>query len=73
MLAVCLVTFTALRVAEFAGLELGCYCQVKICVSRSILKSIQKYWTRESHSRHRGKSDGSWVRPGIQMEDEKNY
>jgi hypothetical protein len=78
LLAVWLVTFTVLGVGgvrrplcDGAGLEVGLCCEVKICVPSSILKSVQKYWTRESHSRHRFKSDGFWVRPGIQMEDKK--
>jgi hypothetical protein len=76
MLAVWVVTFTMLGVAEFAdhfcdgaGLEVGLCCEVKPCVSISILMSVQKYRTRESHSHHCGKSDGFWVRPSIQMED----
>ena len=79
MLAVWLVTFKVLWAAgvrrplcDGAGLEVGLCCEVKTCVSSSILKSVQKYRTRESHSRHCGKSDGFWVRPGIQMEDKKN-
>ena len=78
MLAVCLVTFTVLggggvrrALCDGAGLEVGLCCEAKTCVPSSILKSVQKYWTRESHSRHRGKSAGFWVKPGIQMEGEK--
>lgn len=65
-----------LGVAEFAdhfgdgaGLEVGLCCEVKTCMSSSILMSVQKYRTKESHSRHCGRSDGFWVRPDIQMED----
>ena len=48
MLAVWLVTFTVLGVpgvrrslCDGAGLEVGLCCEVKTCVSSSILKSVQ--------------------------------
>ena len=49
MLAVWLVTFKVLWAAGVrrplcdAGLEVGLCCEVKTCVSSSIVKSVQKY------------------------------
>jgi hypothetical protein len=64
-------------VAEFAdhgaGLEIGLYCEVKICVSSSIFEELPEILDKRVALSHRGKFDGFWVRPGIQMEDEKNY